>query len=306
MKQNKVGLVGLVSSPSKSLNHHNGGWTLVLKSMFNAEVLTEKDDWDLFDELIVSEGVNYREGIFNFFGGVQESFYIKLEKLNDFKGKVYCVNESIDYNELCSKRKELKERKLFCNKLPVVIKLNEFSNKLVLGDSHSVSVYRPGYSISKNDGKTLHGFLKLGLKNYIPDKVDELVFYAGNIDIRFHIHRFKGRESVVDLIRELFNQLEHLKLKKVTLVSLLPIEDESRKLPKTGLLNNKPFYGTKEDRTYYVKEFNKLLKRGALHYGYDLIEWDFNYDKGLSFDYMESRQSVHLRPKSYKYISELC
>jgi len=297
-------IVGLVSNPVKSLNSHNGGWTLLIKNMLVADILTEKDDWDKYDELILSEGINYKEGVFNFFGGVQDSFYIKLNKLNKYKGKVYCINEMIDYNVVCNKRKELLG--LSCNKIPEIINLKYLSNKLILGDSHTVSVFKPGYTIDRNDGKTLNGFLKIGLKKYIPDNINDLIFYAGNIDIRFHIHRFKGRETVVDLIRELFKQLEDLNIDNITLVSLLPIEDESRKLPGTGLYKDKPFFGSKEDRTYYVKEFNRLLKRGCNHYGYNLIEWDFNYDDGLSFDDMESRQSVHLRPKSYKYINQLC
>ena len=41
----KKAIVGLVSNPAKSLNSHNGGWTLVLKNIFKADVLTEKGDW---------------------------------------------------------------------------------------------------------------------------------------------------------------------------------------------------------------------------------------------------------------------
>jgi len=302
--KNKKAIVGVVSNPVRSLNSHNGGWTLVLKSIYNADILTEKDDWNDYEELILSEGVNYKEGKFNFFGGVQDSFYKRLNKLNNFNGKVYCINEKIDYNVACNKRKELKG--LSCNKSPEVLYTKEYNNKLILGDSHSVSIYKPGYSINRIDGKTLNGFLKIGLHNFITKDSNDLIFYAGNIDVRFHVHRFGGRKAVVDLIRELFLQLNKLNLDKITLVSLLPIEDESRKIPGTGLYKGKPFYGTKEQRTYYVKEFNSLLKRGCNHYKYNLIEWDFNYDKGLSFDEMESRQSVHLRPKSYKFIKQLC
>lgn len=301
--ETKKAIVGLVSNPAKSLNSHNGGWTLILKSIFKADILTEKDNWDDYDELILSEGVNYKEGVFNFFGGVQDSFYIKLDKLNSFNGKVYCVNDMIDYNIVCNKRKELKS--LSCNKIPEILNINNLNNKLILGDSHSISVYKPGYSINRNDGKTLNGFLKIGLKNYIPDNVDDLIFYAGNIDVRFHIHRFGGRKAIVNLIRELFKQLVNLNIKNITLVSLLPIEDESRKIPGTGLYKGEPFFGSKQQRTYYVNEFNSLLKRGCDHYGYNLIEWDFNYENGLSFDDMESRQSVHLRPKSYKFLNQL-
>ena len=302
--KNKKAIVGVVSNPVRSLNSHNGGWTLVLKSIYNADILTEKDDWNNYEELILSEGVNYKEGKFNFFGGVQDSFYTRLNKLKNFNGNVYCVKEKIDYNIACNKRKELKG--LSCNKSPEVLYTKEYNNKLILGDSHSVSVYKPGYSINRIDGKTLNGFLKIGLHNFITKDTNDLIFYAGNIDVRFHVHRFGGRKAVVDLIRELFLQLNKLNLDKITLVSLLPIEDESRKIPGTGLYKGKPFYGTKEQRTYYVKEFNSLLKRGCNHYKYNLIEWDFNYDKGLSFDEMESRQSVHLRPKSYKFIKQLC
>lgn len=302
MNKNRA-IVGVVSNPVKSLNSHNGGWTLVLKSMFNADLITEKDDWNKYPEIILSEGINYKEGKFNFFGGVQEGFYTRLEKLNNYSGNVFCINEMIDYNIVCKKRKELKG--LSCNKIPKIIYTKDVSQKLILGDSHSVSVFKYGYAIDRHDGKTLNGFLKIGLNNYLNDNIKELVFYAGNIDIRFHIHRFGGRKVVVNLIKRLFIQLENLKLDKITLVSLLPIEDESRKIPGTGLYKDKPFFGTKEERTYYVKEFNSLLKRGCDHYGYDLIEWNFDYDNGLSFDDMESRQSVHLRPKSYKFLNEL-
>jgi len=303
MSENRA-IVGIVSNPVKSLNSHNGGWTLVLKSMFDADILTEKDDWNKYDEIILSEGINYKEGKFNFFGGVQEGFYTRLEKLNNYNGNVFCINEMIDYNVVCKKRKELKG--LSCNKIPKIIYTKDISSKLILGDSHSVSVFKHGYAIDRHDGKTLNGFLKIGLNKYLNDNIKELIFYAGNIDMRFHVHRFGGRKAVVDLIRKLFEQLEKLYLDKITLVCLLPIEDESRKIPGTGLYKDKPFFGSQLDRLYYVNEFNKLLKRGCLHYGYNLIEWDLDYENGLSFDNMESRQSVHLKPKSYKYIDQLC
>ncbi len=304
MKNNKIAIAGIISNPVTSLNSHNGGWTLVLKNIFNADIITEKDDWNLYDSIILSEGVNYKEGKFNFFGGVQDSFFIRLEKINNFTGDVFCVNEYLDYNVVCKKRKELNGCTF--NVIPQQLDTKHLiKQKLILGDSHCISIYKPGYSIDRNDGKTLNGFLNKGLKTYINNNVEELIFYAGNIDVRFHIHRFEGRKTVVDLIKRLFEQLQELKLKKITLVSLLPIEDESRKLPGTGLYKGQKFFGTKEERTYYVKEFNSLLKRGCKHYGYDLIEWDFDYDNGLSFEDMESKQSVHLRPKSYKFINDL-
>lgn len=299
----KTGIVGIFSNPARRLSSHNAGYTLVLQSIFKADVLTEKDDWNQYDELIISEGVNYRENIFNIFGGIQDKFFIKLDKLNNFLGQTFCVNIPIDYNVVINKRKELKG--LHCNKIPTLIKIDRINDKLILGDSHCLSVYKPGYSISRHDGKTLNGFLNIGLKNYIHQDVNDLIFYAGNIDIRFHIHRFYNENTIKDITNKLFEQLNELNIDNITLVDLLPIEDESRELPGTGLYKGKKFYGSKEQRTQYVKEFNRLLKIGCEKYGYNLIQWDFDYEKGLSFDDMESRRSVHLRPTSYKYIKQL-
>ena len=69
----------------------------------------------------------------------------------------------------------------------------------------------------------MNGFLNTGLKNYINKDVNDLIFYAGNIDVIFHIHRFNGRKTVVNLIKRLFEQLIDLNIDKITLVSLLPI-----------------------------------------------------------------------------------
>ena len=51
--------------------------------------------------------------------------------------------------------------------------------------------------------------------------------------------------------------------------------------------------------------FNTCLNNLALAYGFDIARWDkLNYDE-LSFDDMESKQSVHLRPSSYMNFDKL-
>lgn len=306
----KIGMIGVISNPVKSLNSHNGGWTLACKSILetkfnnNVDLLTEKENWDSYDVLVVNEGVNYKEGSYNFFGGVQESVKERLKKISNFKGELYCINEPIDYNDVCNKRKELESFRGINFKIPTVLKTNNVNDKLILGDSHSVSIYRPGYSISRNDGKTLFGFLKKGLNTYL-DNVKELVFYAGNIDIRFHIDNNGGFFAVDDLIIELESQLKDLDLEKISMCCLLPIEDESRKIPSTGQYKKVNFFGSRETRAKYVKYFNFRLKEMCYRNGFECLEWYFNYDEELSFDSMESRQSVHLRPKSYMFFNEL-
>lgn len=302
-------MIGIISNPVTSLNSHNGGWTYVCKSILesklnnNIDILNENDDWNCYDLLIINEGVNYKYGTYNFFGGVSEKTIKKLLKFNEFCGEIYSINENIDYNDVCNKRKELIEYRHIKFRLPEVLDLSKLSNSLVLGDSHSLSVYKPGYSISRNDGKTLHGFLNEGISNYVESITDELVFYAGNIDIRFHVMRF-GIESIDSMILELENQLKNLKMKKIKLVHLLPIEKESRKIPGTGKYKGNNFNGTREERLEMVIHFNKMIDMIANNNGWDVLKWDFDYTKELSFDSMEAKQSVHLRPTSYMFANE--
>ena len=106
-------MIGVISNPVKSLNSHNGGWTLVTKNLLedkfdqSIDVLTDKDDWNNYDILIINEGVNYKSGVYNFFGGVSDGTKLRLDKLNNFKGQLFSINEHINYNDMCLKRKEL-------------------------------------------------------------------------------------------------------------------------------------------------------------------------------------------------------
>jgi len=300
-------MIGIVNNLSTRLSSHNAGWTFVsrsaLETYFNekVEILDNSSNYQDYDILVINEGVNYRQDVFNFFGGVQESQIDSLIKFSNFQGKTYCVNIPIDYNILISKRKELKHLDIVFKK-PDVINLEKISYKLVLGDSHSLSVYQPGFAISRNDGKTLHGFLKIGLKNYINKFITDLVFYAGNIDIRFHLHQY-GKEGIDKLLLELERQLLEISFNSVSLVKLLPIEDESRKLPGTGLYKGQPFYGSKELRTDLVIYYNQKLEDLCIKNNWKILSWKFDYNN-FSFDSMEAKQSVHLRPSSYMFINQ--
>lgn len=300
----RIAMTGVVNKLSTSLSSHNAGWTYATKSCletyFNQEVDILKDytKYNDYDVLVINEGVNYRENVFNFFGGVQEDQVLALESFSGYQGELYCVNTPVDYNILLTKRKELQDLDITF-RIPKVIDITQVSDKLVLGDSHSVSVYNPGYGISRNDGKTLHGFLKIGIKNFIPDTINHLIFYAGNIDVRFHFCRF-GHENMLSKLYELEKQLLDLNLESITLVKLIPIEDESRKLPKTGLYKGEKFFGTREERSLKVKLYNQVLETICHKNGWNILSWPFDYEN-FSFDDMEARQSVHLRPSSYMF-----
>ena len=177
----------------------------------------------------------------------------------------------------------------------------------MVGDSHSISAWEPGRTINRLDGKTLNGALKIGLKNLIPTKDQKNVqFYFGNIDVRFHFHRFGGADAIREIFKRYVDQLTDLKKEgyNITLTHLIPVEDESRKIPGTGKYLGKNFFGSQLERLEYVEHFNSLIEQTAESLDLKVARWknlDYN---GLSFDDMESRQSVHIRPSSYMHANK--
>jgi len=315
----KIGIDGIFTACSNKGFSHNGGWTQVVVSQFShlgytdVTILDSKASWDDFNIIVLNHGVNHADGVFNLFGGANDELADRLDKFITFEGSLYSLYFDMpDLMDLYNSRKksatqkfldlDLEKMKAQMNKVMKIDKVFQ-SNKLVLGDSHSISVYRPGFEISRNDGKTLYGFLKERIKSYIYDDIDTLIFYAGNIDIRHHLKRQEDPESSIkDMIAKLEDQLKALNLKHIMLVQALPIENESRKLPHTGYYKGTPFIGSWQERNSYRDLFNTELQDMATRNNFKVLSWpDFytNAQGELMFDMMEAKQSVHLRPDYY-------
>ena len=285
----KKGIVGILNNPAMSMNSHSAGMVDIVSKLFSADILTERDNWDEYDELIVYHGVNFRPGSFNIIGGINQDVLIRANKLSLFKGKLSSL-DGFQLNEFSQKRK-IHSYNNFEN--IDVIDLPQ-RNNLVIGDSHSISVWpNENYAISRNDGKTLHGFLKLNmdLSNY-----DHIIFYFGNIDLRFHLAR---QSNPVEATKDLFQRYcEYASKYNSTIVQLLPIEEESRKIPKSGQYKGENFFGSLQLR----KELRLVANEIILGSGIDNIEWPTEFldqNGNLSFDIMEPKQSVHIRPAFY-------
>lgn len=292
----KKGIIGLLNNPATSLNHHSTGMVNIVKSLFNAEVLTEKDDWDKFDELIIYHGVNFKKGVFNVIGGINDSVLQRCEKLYNYKNKIYSL-DGFQLNEFSIKRKiNLYNNYNDIDSIDLPMRKN-----LVIGDSHSLSVW-PGdsYTICRLDGKTLFGFLKDPYKYVDFSMFDNIIFYFGNIDIRFHL---ASKENPTKSTIELINKyIDFAKNYNSTIVNLLPIENESRILPKSGQYKGYNFIGSWSERNNLKNLANNLINTSGLK----TLKWPsfiVNDKKELDFLYMEPGKSVHLRPKFY--MSEL-
>ena len=190
--------------------------------------------------------------------------------------------------------------------------IKHLHSKLVIGDSHAPSAYTPKTIILRKDGRTLRGILKKSIEKEITDfgydfaQIKELTCYWGNIDVRHHICREPNpKQATLDLLKAYETELLKLGDRKIEVVSLLPIEDESRKLPSTGYYLETPFFGTRAQRQEIVKLFNNNLREIANKHGWSMFNWpeDWYTMDGIEFmeTIMEKPRSVHLARKYYRW-----
>jgi hypothetical protein len=305
----KAAVVGMLNNVGSSQSHHGGGYYHVMLNILKSEhpgdldVNPDPSIWNEYERLYILEGVNYQENTFNFIGGPQPEHKAKLEAMANYKGLAITVNVPIDLN-VFNKRFNIDHQFAAINCIDFARLHANNTRKLVRGDSHSLSVWRPGFGLDRTDGKTLFGFLKDtdSLIEEWNQKYDEVVLYFGNIDIRFHLMRQDNpAEAVGDLIRRYVEFAK--KLNNATLVNLLPVEHESRKLPGTGLYLKQPYFGTRQERARLVDTANRIMNNSGLKTLQWPNEW-IDEDGMKMFEYMEPKQSVHLKPKYYMFANE--
>jgi hypothetical protein len=320
-KDTKIGIDGVTGSFSSRITSHKGAWPRLIKNQLkhagynNVTVLEKKDDWSDYDLMMIDHGMEFK-GTFNLFGGANDELYHRIKKFENFEGKIFSIHIPMpDVGVLIRSRYKTGtelfrtlDAKLISDKCAQVeyFDIVQRTPNLVLGDSHSFSMYIPKFMVSRNDGLTMFGALKRGLKTFIPEGVNNIILYFGNIDIRHHICRQEFPEKAVkDMLMNYEKQIKDLNLPgRIELIQALPIENESRKLPKTGYYKGTPFAGTWEERTSVVELFNSILETICERNGwrcYKHPDCYLNENKELSFDVMEKPKSVHLSREYYRW-----
>ena len=162
----KAAIVGMLNNIGSSQSHHGGGYYHVMTSILKSEHIVgdldinpDPSTWNEYERLYILEGVNYQENVFNFIGGPQPEHRAKLEAMANYKGLAIAVNVPIDLN-VFNKRFNIDHQFTAINCIDFAKLHGGVTRKLVRGDSHSLSVWRPGFGLDRTDGKTLHGFLK--------------------------------------------------------------------------------------------------------------------------------------------------
>ena len=271
-----------------------------------------------YDRLYVYHGNDW-SGSLNLFGGVKSCpIAFNMRNFSRFKGEI--ISLGIDFPNYAymlehrmdgvdGVQQEFLEVDLEnsyqMNSRSKTVKYPHITDKLVIGDSHVICMYRPGWMVESIPFKTLYGALEIGLSNlYSIEGISEIEFYFGNIDIRHHLCRQDSPlAACFELVDRYVEQLIEFSDKAISVYEPLLIENESRKLPKSGYYKGQPFSGSWSERNAIRDMFIDRLK-DKLPSWIDLKEWTaglVNQKGELDFKHMEDRGSVHLARHAYYY-----
>lgn len=319
-----IGIYNPVYGFNAKLTSHRSSWPHMLAAQMkyaglkNTKVITSKDeDLSKYHAIILDWGMEFK-GVFNVFGGASDDLAQDLEKFAAYEGSLYSAHvEPPDIAGFIEARRHTGTERF--QKLSVDPFINKnmwmkwfdhvfYSEHIVFGDSHALSCYRPGYMMYRHDGQTLHGILKQGISNVVPMDAKHMVFYFGNIDVRHHLCR-PNSTSLHEMMDNMESQLCAWRggkdPKKVTIVNLLPVEHEGRKLPKTGYYEGTPFYGSREKRADLVAYYNDRVHTMCKTHGFARQEWPEEWYAMDPEEYaekiMERPRSVHIGRQGYLY-----
>ncbi len=322
-KNAKIGIAALVGKLSPKPQSHKSGWAFHLANQLTAagytdvQVITDiETDWSKFDIMLLEHGMEFK-GSFNIFGGANDDLYNQVIRLFSKGVRMYSLHHDMPcVGTLIEKRLKtgsdlfktlevrIEDAKEICASIPRVDRIQK-TKSLCFGDSHSFSQYTPGYMTDRHDGLTLFGTLRRGIRSYVPQDIEELRIYLGNIDIRHHLMRQANpSKALKDMMAMYEQQLIDLEIDNIEVVQALPIENESRPLPKTGYYKDAPFAGSWAERTELVKQFNQLVTDMCNRNGWKTWRHPDVYINSfgeLTFDVMEKPKSVHIAREYYRW-----
>lgn len=331
-KTKKIGITSLLSNITQKPGSHKGGWTRLLKCQLanagfnNVVILKNGCDLTKFDYIIFDLGAEY-SGTLNLFGGLDSKCFYRVQELLDFKGKLFSWRNKLPDLVGCIKSRALnkstdqKFKDLTLEDLTnLEIKLNQTevfdhvykTDKLLIGDSHTPSVWTPEYMIERRDGRTLKGMLENEtIAKYMRAfsqkgvHIYHILVHCSSIDIRHHVARDIQPGYVLHkMVRDFCHQIATFGFTTAQICQTVGIEDESRELPKTGYFKGTPFYGDWTTRNHLRNIFNESVILEGGQYGIELLElpkYFFDDSGKMRFECMEVPGSVHTSPEHYRW-----
>ena len=331
--EKSIAITGLLSNITTRPDSHKGGWARLLKCQLvnlgysNVKIIDNKDSILDFDVVIFDLGAEF-SGALNMFGGLDEKVFKRLTELKNFSGDLFSWrNELPSILTLSGRRSNASSceafkqtPETFLSEVQEVLNKTKvfehayLTKKVLIGDSHTPSVWTPDFMIERRDGRSLKGMLEHKTIHKIVNTnfrfhgmdIDTVHVHCGSIDIRHHVMREpNGFEYTFKLASELLNQLMNIDDAHLIVTHTMGIEDESRELPKTGYYKGTPFYGSWHDRNLCRITFNSVMndfrKLDSDVEVVKLPEYFFDENGKLRFEVMEKPQSVHTSPEHYRW-----
>ena len=314
----------VVTSYSYKLDSHRSSWTRVLaRAAFPlfGQVRIAFDDYFAAmqaDTWLVAHPMEFNGETYNLFGGWNESVRDRVARLLYFEGQLCSLQKRMpnlrellepraaktDYNFTDIEWDKIEQQCLSAS----ITDAFPYTSSMIVGDSHSIAVYEPGFRVHRRDGQTLKGLIK---EDWMRRNAhgDTLIVCAGNIDIRHHfgrddteIKQFASRR-LFDLKVQLQDLQKRGRIYKYKIVDPYPIEHEGRRVPKTGYFKGTPFFMPREARAELVSLWRSLAR--DLFEDEQIIDWPEEWYKmdpeQYAREHMEKPGSVHLSPRWHKW-----
>lgn len=316
----------IVTSFTDRIASHRSAWPRMQKCMVD-DAYNTKSEIAFGNDKLVKEGtwlvstpMEFKGEVFNLFGGYTRETRDRIARVLDMDlANIKALDMPIGDIERILRPRAAKTDFDFTEsewtKIRDLMKCKVIKHedlvsdiqRVVIGDSHSISRYRSNTIVYRHDGLTLHGLTERGISTYLPDYfVPHLVIYAGNVDIRHHLCRQLDPEGATrKLVTTLKIQLEWLqqtgKIGTFEVTAPYPIEHEERKIPKTGFYKGTAFYGSWSSRDRLMGIMTNEMK-----YQFDNVhQWPSNWymidPEDYAKTYMEKPGSVHLSPEFYEW-----
>ena len=309
----KRAIIGITQNPPQRDTSHAAGWVKHWQRILDADVLTKWTLFDLlnYDTLYIYNDINGGPGKLNIFG-FKLGNEIHVDISNRIESIRQAVEQGVGLNQLDYKqvyatafaKRGIVVDEMF-DKIPCVKQTDRIETKVVIGDSHSISVAPHDFAINRNDGKTLYGALKQGLKSFLTGKEETVIFKFGDIDMRHHICRQElPINSLNEMLVEYISQAQEIQDMGITVIlcHVMAQTRDTRKIPKTGYFKGEPFYGPVATRQHIGFLFNTAISSA---WNGTVVYPDYADEDGFLLESrMEAKQSFHLAPHSYLFAEE--
>jgi hypothetical protein len=301
---------------------HVHGWTQIWRDQTGSAINHKcTPAIKSFDTVYIDHGANFG-GTLNLFGGAAKEVFDRINLVASCPNIVSLDHDMPDYGEMLKKRiganttyEGITEEwcDMLSARLSNIPSLKQHNldtvyqnlEGITVGDSHTSAFSHRTDMVYRNDGKTLHGALKTGLRSLFRGEspFGRVTLCFGSIDIRHHILRHSDF-VLENLIREYVAQGSALEMSyncKVSYAAPVPVEFEGRRIPKSGFYKKEPFFGSQQERSDLTKRFiDELNKQSGNKVIMPPADWYTMNPELYAKTYMEHGSSFHIAPPFYR------